>query len=1406
MSSNNNTKYGVSSLNSNSGSNNTAVGAYSAYSNLDASNNTAIGSNSSYYNTDGANNTALGAGSLCNNTIGSLNTAIGSSALEGLVQQSTGNQNVAVGAQALYSNAGSNNTSVGTYSLLNNVDGSNNTAIGFQSLYSNTGANNSAIGAYAALGVTGGSYNTFLGTDTSFDNLGNSYSYSTAIGYNALIDASNEIMMGGITPNGVYPNVVIPGSAQFTTYTPLSYTGLSIVPKDYVDAASQGLAPKGPVVAATTDFVNGIYSNTSPGYITGLTLPLTIDSVLILDGSSVLIKNQSTDASGSIANGIYYLDEANFQLVRRADLPVGSDAVGAFCFVEQGTQNGRSLWIQANRPAVEGGIVLVGTERLNFVSYYKFPFKIGRGLDFFPSPDSNTYLEVDLSLNFINYLDSTFTNPTNQPGGAPGGSGTLNIGNNTTQTIIGPTGTTRNSVILTSGITGPTGSFTNIIVSGPSILNGLVSAQSGITGATGSFTNIAVSGPSILNGLVSAPAGITGATGSFTYLTTSQDALINALTVGRGAGNGSTNTALGTNSLFNNDSTSSADTAIGFKSLEANTTGDSNTAVGYYSLNNNTTGSTNTGVGYFSLLDNTIGGSNVALGYRAGQDMSGNSSYNTFLGALADVDLSANTYNHSTAVGYGATINASNQIMLGGIGPNGVYPQVVAPGGITGATGSFTNIAVSGPSILNGLVSAPAGITGATGSFTYLTATSGITGATGSFSNIAVSGISKLNGLVSAPAGITGATGSFTNINVSGPSILNGLVSAPAGITGATGSFTNLYANNRLDVSGNATIISGINNTSSTSLGFGLGVITNAAPTAPGVINTSIAVLSQGYELGFAATRGNVLTSTSDNFFGIYQDAISNGNYNPITKAGDHILLTGQYGRITGQDASGGIVICPWSATSSGTRMDVSGNFTFYNQMSAPAGITGATGSFTYLSTSQGITGPTGSFTNIAVSGPSKLNGLVSAPAGITGATGSFAYLNVLGNTTDGFNTPYGLNVSPSNFFYDSNNPTSQSSFKIELGGANCLIYKGAGGNIGTATVIQNNGTGGGIGLASTTTALYVNQNASTPGVGIMTGSPNYTLDVSGSLQVSNTALLSNALLITDPNTSAYFDIATQLGSCYIESGTSKTLGSYAPICFTGIYNGGTASPWLYINPTSNNAASIGIGKIPNSSYALDVSGNINTNSNISITPLTADASNSFIYFNTSGTTTDWAKILWHSSADTDSYLQIGTYDNANTPGNEEPIYFTQENYGNTTTYVRMKINDTGVYINPTNAISPNPFASVSASSYQLNVNGAAYATAFNTPSDYRIKENIKILDESFTVDELNPVTFFNKKTEKQDMGLIAHELQEVYPFLVNGEKDGEEHQSVNYTSLIALLIKEIKELKQRVNTLEERM
>jgi hypothetical protein len=76
-------------------------------------------------------------------------------------------------------------------------------------------------------------------------------------------------------------------------------------------------------------------------------------------------------------------------------------------------------------------------------------------------------------------------------------------------------------------------------------------------------------------------------------------------------------------------------------------------------------------------------------------------------------------------------------------------------------------------------------------------------------------------------------------------------------------------------------------------------------------------------------------------------------------------------------------------------------------------------------------------------------------------------------------------------------------------------------------------------------------------------------------------------------------------------------------------------------------------------------------------------------------------------------------------------------------------------------------------------------------------------LNENIIVDNLRPVTYINKNTKNRDIGLIAHELQEHYPFLVSGEKDGEVIQSINYIGLIGILIKEIQDLKERVKNLE---
>jgi hypothetical protein len=102
---------------------------------------------------------------------------------------------------------------------------------------------------------------------------------------------------------------------------------------------------------------------------------------------------------------------------------------------------------------------------------------------------------------------------------------------------------------------------------------------------------------------------------------------------------------------------------------------------------------------------------------------------------------------------------------------------------------------------------------------------------------------------------------------------------------------------------------------------------------------------------------------------------------------------------------------------------------------------------------------------------------------------------------------------------------------------------------------------------------------------------------------------------------------------------------------------------------------------------------------------------------------------------------------------------------------------------------------------------GAATVTGtITTASDHRIKENIEELDSSFTLDSLTPVQYDNILSGNHEYGVIAHELQSTYPFLVQGEKDGPEYQQVSYTGLIGVMVNEVKQLKQNLEALKTRI
>ncbi len=108
------------------------------------------------------------------------------------------------------------------------------------------------------------------------------------------------------------------------------------------------------------------------------------------------------------------------------------------------------------------------------------------------------------------------------------------------------------------------------------------------------------------------------------------------------------------------------------------------------------------------------------------------------------------------------------------------------------------------------------------------------------------------------------------------------------------------------------------------------------------------------------------------------------------------------------------------------------------------------------------------------------------------------------------------------------------------------------------------------------------------------------------------------------------------------------------------------------------------------------------------------------------------------------------------------------------------------------------------------NISVTGSSTAFNTGSDYRLKENIAPMTGALaTVTQLKPSTWTWKSTNSAGQGFIAHELAEVLPDCVTGEKDAVNddgkpiYQGVDTSFLVATLTAAIQELNAKVQTLE---
>jgi len=105
------------------------------------------------------------------------------------------------------------------------------------------------------------------------------------------------------------------------------------------------------------------------------------------------------------------------------------------------------------------------------------------------------------------------------------------------------------------------------------------------------------------------------------------------------------------------------------------------------------------------------------------------------------------------------------------------------------------------------------------------------------------------------------------------------------------------------------------------------------------------------------------------------------------------------------------------------------------------------------------------------------------------------------------------------------------------------------------------------------------------------------------------------------------------------------------------------------------------------------------------------------------------------------------------------------------------------------------------------SVTSSGSGVAFNASSDYRLKENVQPITGALdAVKLLKPCNYNWKLDGSTGQGFIAHELQEICPQAVFGEKDSIDengkpiHQGVDTSKLIALLTKAIQELNVKVD------
>jgi len=129
--------------------------------------------------------------------------------------------------------------------------------------------------------------------------------------------------------------------------------------------------------------------------------------------------------------------------------------------------------------------------------------------------------------------------------------------------------------------------------------------------------------------------------------------------------------------------------------------------------------------------------------------------------------------------------------------------------------------------------------------------------------------------------------------------------------------------------------------------------------------------------------------------------------------------------------------------------------------------------------------------------------------------------------------------------------------------------------------------------------------------------------------------------------------------------------------------------------------------------------------------------------------------------------------------------------------------------INSTSTVTHMQFVNPNGNVGTIQTSGSS--TSYNTSSDYRLKENVADMTGALDrVDQLKPSRFnFIADEDTTVDGFLAHQVQDIVPEAVTGEKDAVDedgndvYQGIDQSKLVPLLVGAIKELRAEVNSLK---